>query len=178
MSHYEALPKGLTHNIEPCPEAKIKPSSDGHPTYGEASHNPWPGGYRSLTQVLGPIEEIPFQGNPGLNHNPTVSHLGPITRPSIPVIVGGESSNQAMSVKSHIGEKPPAQVMSYVSGTMSSLGQVVAIAQPIVVIPTTNTNAFPPSSSTGQSIGPQPVKNTVSWVYTYPRTQQPMVNQV
>ena len=87
---------------------KIKPSSKGHPTYGENSRNPWPEGYRSLAQVLGPIEEIPFQGNPGLNHNPIASHHEPIARPSIPIMVGGKSSNKAVSVNSHAGGQPPA----------------------------------------------------------------------
>ena len=107
MSRYETLQERLPRNIDPWPEAEIKPSSKGHPTYGENSRNPWPEGYRSLAQVLGPIEEIPFQGNPCLNHNPTVSHPRPITRPSIPVMVVGQSSNQVVLVNSHAKGKPP-----------------------------------------------------------------------
>ena len=57
--------------------------------------------------MLGPIEEISFQGNLGLNNNPIVSHPEPIARPSIPVMVGGKYSNQAMSVNSHAGGQPP-----------------------------------------------------------------------
>ena len=56
MSHHETLPTQLPRNTDPWIEAEIKPSSDGHPTYGETSHNPWPEGYHSLAQVLGPIE--------------------------------------------------------------------------------------------------------------------------
>ena len=59
--------------------------------------DPWPDGYRSLAQIVGPIDEIPFQSNPGQNDNPTVSHPGSITRPPLPVLVGGESTNQLMS---------------------------------------------------------------------------------
>ena len=58
--------------------------------------DPWPDGYHSLAQVLGLIEEVPFQGNPDQNDNPTVSHPGPVTRPSIPVMAGGKSTNQVM----------------------------------------------------------------------------------
>ena len=97
MSHYETLLARLPRNTDPWPEAEIKPSFEGCLTYGENSRNPWPEGYRSLAQVLGPIEEISFQGNPG-----------PITRPSIPIMVGGQSSNQSVSVKSHAGGQPPA----------------------------------------------------------------------
>ena len=89
MSHYENLQPRLPRTTDPWPEAKIKPSYEGRPTYGENSRNPWPEGYRSLAQVLGPIQEIPFQSNLGLNDNPIVSHPYPITRPSIPVMVGG-----------------------------------------------------------------------------------------
>ena len=89
MSHHETLPKRLPHNTDPWHEAEIKPSSDGHPIYGETSHNPWPKGYHSLAQLIAPIEEVPCQGNPDPNHNPTVSHPGPITTPSIPVMFGG-----------------------------------------------------------------------------------------
>ena len=108
MSRYETISGRLPRNTDPWPEAEIKPSSDGHPTYGENSRNPWPEGYRSLAQALGPIEEILFQGNLGLKHNPIVSHTEPITKPSIPIMVGGESLNQAMSVNSHTKGKPPA----------------------------------------------------------------------
>ena len=38
----------LPCKIDPWPLAEFKPSSDGHPTHGETSHNPWPEGYRSL----------------------------------------------------------------------------------------------------------------------------------
>ena len=87
MSHYETMTARLPPNIDPSPIAEI--TSDGHQTYGETSRNPWPDGYRSLAQLIGPIEEVPFQGNPGPNDNTTVSHLGPVTRPSIPIMVGG-----------------------------------------------------------------------------------------
>ena len=56
MSHYEALHARLCHNTDPWPEAEIKPSSEGFPSYGESSHNPWPEGYHSLAQVLGHVE--------------------------------------------------------------------------------------------------------------------------
>ena len=56
MSLYETMPAHLPRSIDPWTIAKIKPSSEGHPTYGETSCNPWPEGYRSLAQVLGPIE--------------------------------------------------------------------------------------------------------------------------
>ena len=68
--------------------------------------NPWPEEYHSLAQILIHIEEVPFQGNPGPNNNPTVSHPGPITRPSIPVMVGGESTNQLMSANYNSRGKP------------------------------------------------------------------------
>ena len=58
--------------------------------------DPWPDGYHSLAKVLGPIEEVPFRGNPGQNSNPTVSYPGPITSPPIPVVVGGEYTTQVM----------------------------------------------------------------------------------
>ena len=103
MSHYETIPARLLRNTDPWPE----PSSEVHPTYGEPSRIPRPKGYHSLDQVLGPIQEIPFQGNPGLNDNPTVSHPDTITRPSIPVMVGGKSTNQVMSTHSNAGGKPP-----------------------------------------------------------------------
>ena len=60
VSHYETMLYRLPHNIDPWPLSKIKPSPEGHPTYGETSRNPWPEGYRSLAQVLGPIEELLF----------------------------------------------------------------------------------------------------------------------
>ena len=120
VSHYETLQARLPLNTDPWPEAEIKPSSEGRPTYGENSRNPWPEGYRSLAQALGPIEEILLQGDLGLNHNPTVSHPELIARPSIPVMVGGKSSNQAMSVKSHVGGKPSARVTLPISGTIPS----------------------------------------------------------
>ena len=157
----------LPCNTNPWPLAKIKPSSEGHPTYGETYRNPWPEGYRSLAQVLGPIEEVPFQGNIGPNENPIVSHSRPVTRPSIPVMVGGKSTNQVMSTNSNDGGKPPSRVTSSVSGIITSLGQVAAVAQLAVVIPPTNTNVVPPPSSSGQPLGVQPVKNLASWGYTY-----------
>ena len=178
MSRHETLPAQLPHNIHPWTEAEIKSSSNGHPTYGETSHNPWPKGYHSLAQALGPIEEIMFQGSPGLNHKTTVSYLGPITRPSIPIVVGGKSSNQAMSVNSHAGGQPPTQITLPVSETLPSSGQVAAVAQPTVVIPPTNTNVVPPPSSSGKPLGVQPINNPSSWGYTYPGTQPPMTNQV
>ena len=89
MSRHESISAHLPHNTDPWPE----PSSEGHPTYGKPSRIPRPKGYHSLDQVLGPIQEIPFQGNPGLNENPTVSHPDPVTRPSIAVMVGGKSTN-------------------------------------------------------------------------------------
>ena len=70
MSHYETMPARLPHNKDPWPIAEIKPSSEGRPTYGETSRNPWHEGYHSLAQILGPIEEAPFQGNLGPNDNP------------------------------------------------------------------------------------------------------------
>ena len=94
--------------------------------------------------MLGPIEEIPFQGNLGLNDNPTVSHPEPVTRPSILVMVGGKSTNQVMSAHSNFGGQPPTRVTSSISGIIASSGQVAAIAQPIVVIPPTNMNFVPP----------------------------------
>ena len=106
MSHYETMLARLPCNIDPWPLSKIKPSPEGHPTYGETSRKPWPKGYHSLAQVLGPIEEVPFQGNPGPNDNPMVSHLGPFTKPSIPVMVGGKSTNQVMLAHSNAGGKP------------------------------------------------------------------------
>ena len=164
MSRHEFVSARLPHNIDPWPLAEIKPSSDGNPTYGETSHNPWPKGYRSLDQVLGPIEEVPFQGNPGPNDNPIVSHLGPITRPSIPVMVGGKSINQVMSSNSNAGGKPPARVTSSVSGIIASSGKVSAVAQPLVVIPPIHTNVVLPPSILGQSLGVQPVNNLASRV--------------
>ena len=95
-------------NTNPWPLSEIKPSLEDHPTYGETSRNPWPEGYNSLAQVLGPIEEVPFQGNPDPNDNPAVSHPGPVTRPSIPVMVGGKSTNQVMSAHSNAGGQPLA----------------------------------------------------------------------
>ena len=107
MYRYETISARLPHNTDPWPLSEIKPSSEVHPTYGETSCNPWPEGYRSLAQVLGPIEEVPFQGNPGLNDNPTVSDPGPVTRNFIPAMVGEESTNQVMSANSNAGEKSP-----------------------------------------------------------------------
>ena len=107
MSHHEAISARLPHNTDPWPLSKIKPSSDGHPAYGETCRNPCPDGYCSLAQVLGPIEEVPFQGNPGRNDNPIVSHPDPVTRPSIPIMVGGKSINQVMSKNSNVGGQPP-----------------------------------------------------------------------
>ena len=127
--------------------------------------------------MLGPIEEFAFQGNPGPNDNPIVSHLGPITRPSIPVMVGGKYTNRVMSAHSNTGGQPPVQVTSSVSGIISSSGQVAAVAQPTVVIPPTNTNFIPTPSSSGQPLGVQPVNNPASWGYTYQGTQPPMINQ-
>ena len=49
MSRYETLPARLPRNTDPWPKAEIKPSSDGHPTYGETSRNPYPEGYHSIT---------------------------------------------------------------------------------------------------------------------------------
>ena len=95
--------------------------------------------------MLGPIEEVPFQGNPGPNDNPTASHPSPITRPSIPVMVGGKSTNQVMSTHYNARGKPPVQVTSSVSGIIASLGQVAVVSQPAIVIPPTNTNVVPPS---------------------------------
>ena len=89
MSCYETMSNHLPYNTDPWPLYEIKPSFEGRPTYGDNSRNPWPKGYHSLAQVLGPIEEIPFQGNLGPNDNPIVSHPGPVTMPSIPVMVGG-----------------------------------------------------------------------------------------
>ena len=109
MSRYESMLARLPCNTDPWPLSEIKPSLEDHPTYGETSRNPWPGGYCSVAQVLGPIEEVPFQGNPGPNDNPIVSHPGPITRPSIPVVVRGKSTNQVMSAHSNTrGETPSA----------------------------------------------------------------------
>ena len=56
MSRYEAMSARIPRNIDPWPLFGIKPSSKGCPAHGETSRNPWPKGYRSLTQVLGPIE--------------------------------------------------------------------------------------------------------------------------
>ena len=134
----------LPCNTDPWPLSEIKPSSKGHPNYGDTSLNPCPDGYCSLAQVLGPIEEVPLQGNPSLNDNPIVSHLDPITRPSIPIMVGGQSITQVISTNSNTRGKPPAQVMSSVSEIIASLGQVATIAQLAVIIPSTNTNVFPP----------------------------------
>ena len=106
MSHHEVVSALLPRNIAPWPLAEIKPSSDGHPTYGDTYHNPWPEGYHSLAPMLGHVEEVPFQGNRGPNDNPTVSHPIPITRPSIPVMVGGKSTNQVMSTNSNTGGNP------------------------------------------------------------------------
>ena len=93
-------------------------------------------------------------------------------------MVGGKSTNQVMSAHYNIEGQPLVRVMSSVSGIISSSGQVAAVAQPAVVIPPTNTHVVSPPSSTGEPLGPQPVNNMASWGYTYPRTQQPMVNQV
>ena len=106
MSRHEAMSAHLPCNTNPWPLAKIKPYFDGYPIYGVTSHTPWPEGYHSLAQALGHIEEIPFQGNPGPNENSTISHSGPITRPYIPVMVGGESTNQVMSANSNALGKP------------------------------------------------------------------------
>ena len=94
--------------------------------------------------MLGPIEEIPFQSNLGLNDNPIVSHLDPITRPSIPFMVGGKSTNQVMSAHSNVEGKPSVRFTSSVSGIISSSGKFTAVAKPEVVIPPTNTNVIPP----------------------------------
>ena len=161
----------LPRNTDPWPLSEIKPSPEGHPTYGKTSRNPWPEGYLSLAQVLGPIEEVPFQGNTGPNDIPIVSHPGPITRPSIPVMVVGKSTNQVMSAHSNIGGQPPMQVTSSISVIISSSGQVAAVAQPTVVIPPTNTNVVPTPCSIGQPLGPQPFNNTTYWGYTYLGTQ-------
>ena len=91
-----------------------------------------------------------------------MSHFEPIARPSIPVMVGGKSSNQAMLVNSHIGGQPLVRVTLPISGTMSSSGQVALIAQPTMVMPPTNTYLVPPQSSTIQPLGSQPVNNTAS----------------
>ena len=107
MSRHETVLARLTRNIDPWPLSEIKHFPEGHPTYCESSCNPWPEGYRSLAQVLGPIEEVPFQGNPGPNDNPTVSHPGPINRLSIPIVVGGKSTNQVMSAHSNTGGGNP-----------------------------------------------------------------------
>ena len=89
----------IPHNIDPWPLSEIKTSFEGHPTYGDTSRNPWPEGYCSLAQVLGPIEEIAFESNPVLNENPTVSH---------PVTVFGKSTNQVISAQYNAGGKPAA----------------------------------------------------------------------
>ena len=73
-----------------------------------------------------------------------MSHPEPIAKPSITVMVGGESSNQVVLVNSHAGGKPMMRVTLPISGIMSSSGQVVAVAQPVVVIPPTNTHVVPP----------------------------------
>ena len=70
--------------------------------------DPWPDVYRSLAQIVSPIGEIPFQGNPGQNDNPIVSHPGSVTRPPLPVMVGGQSIHQVMSAHYNAGGKPPA----------------------------------------------------------------------
>ena len=82
--------------------------------------DPWPDGYRSLAQIVGPIDEIPFQGNLGQNDNPIVSHPGSVTRPPLPVMVAGESINQVMSAHCNTWGKPPASVTSSVSGIITS----------------------------------------------------------
>ena len=79
--------------------------------------------------MLGPIEEVPFQGNPGPNDNPIVSHTGPDTRRSILVMVGGKSTNQVMSANSNTGGQPPMCVTSSVSGIIAISGQVAVVAQ-------------------------------------------------
>ena len=57
------------------------------------------------------------------------------------------------------GGKPPARVTSSVSGIIASSGKVASIAQPVVVIPPTNTNVIPPASSSGQPLWVQPMNN-------------------
>ena len=37
--HTESISARLPHNTDPWPMAEIKPSSDGHPAYGETSRN-------------------------------------------------------------------------------------------------------------------------------------------
>ena len=56
LSHYETMSTHLPRNTNTWPLYEIKPSSEGHPTYGETYRNPCPEGHRSLAQVLGPIE--------------------------------------------------------------------------------------------------------------------------
>ena len=60
MSRYETMSSRFPRNTNHWTLFGIKHSFEVHPTYGETSHNPWPEGYCSLPQVLGPIEEVPF----------------------------------------------------------------------------------------------------------------------
>ena len=65
----------LARNFLERVERIVPPHASHHGTiFARLSHlsDPWPDGYRSLDQVLGLIEEVPFQGNPGPNDNPIV----------------------------------------------------------------------------------------------------------
>ena len=59
-------------------------------------------------------------------------------------MVGGESSNQAMSIISHVWGQPRVHVTSSIIGIIASLGQVAIVAQPVVIISPTNINVVPP----------------------------------
>ena len=83
MPHKEPILTLLPRNMDPWPVVKIKPSSDGHPAYGETSRNP------DQTSNFAPTV---LNSRSGSSH-PILSMAG--GKPSIPVVfvpsnIGGE----------------------------------------------------------------------------------------
>ena len=86
------------HNFQERVE-RIIPSPVSHKEHMSALlpclSNPWPSGYRTLAENLGPIDDIPPHGVtshiPGQTSNPTVLNPRSVSSPPIPSVAGGKS---------------------------------------------------------------------------------------
>ena len=80
--------------IVPSPVSYKEPMSTLFPCLSD----PWPSEYRTLTDTLGPFEEVSFSGvishNPGQTSNPTIVNKRSTSSPPIPSAVGGKSSSE------------------------------------------------------------------------------------
>ena len=79
-------------------------------------------------------------------------------QPSNPVTtVQNPGSSSGSPISSTTRGKPPAQVVSMISGVTSSTNKNPIIGKPVAIDPSTNTNLVVPPSSIGKPLGVQPI---------------------